>query len=99
MEQTSHGTPQTEQRSIGRLPGLIASVGLSLCVLCCTAPLLIAAGIGSSALLAYTAVGEKVGFGLAIAAAGAYLISRYRQRNAQVCSINCAARPRRPDVA
>jgi hypothetical protein len=97
MEHTNHVASQDEQhrRGAGRLPGLIASVGLSLCALCCAAPLLIAAGIGSTALLAYAAIGEKVGLGLAVAAVVAYVVARYRRRSAQVCSINCATRPRK----
>jgi len=96
MEHADQAAPVLNQRRrIGRLAGLIASVGLSLCALCCAAPLLIAAGIGGTALLAYAAVGEKVGMGLAVAAITAYLVARFWRRSARSCSIDCAARPRK----
>jgi len=86
---------QSSGRRTGRIAGLAASIGVAMCALCCTAPLLIGAGIGSAALLAYVGIGEKVGMALLALSVVGYLIARYRRRHTAACSVHCVARPKR----
>lgn len=82
-----------------RAPRFVLGAGAALCMLCCAAPLLIGAGIGGSALLAFAAHAETVAMVLLGVAVVAYLALRYRARHSlregAACSVDCASRPRK----
>jgi hypothetical protein len=81
-----------------RAPKFVLGAGAALCMLCCAAPLLIGAGIGGSALIAFAAHAEAVALGLLVTAVVTYFLLRYRARTVvkegAACSVDCASRPR-----
>ena len=83
-----------------KLPGLMFGLGIALCALCCTTPLLVGIGVGGAALVAFGATFEKAG--LLLVALGALglirAIVRRRRARAASCSTDCACGSR-PEVA
>ncbi len=98
---TSSGLVRDEKAN--RAPKFILGAGAALCMLCCAAPLLIGAGIGGSALIAFAAHAETVAMVLLATAVVTYFVLRYRARNVlkegAACSVDCASRPRDRKVA
>jgi hypothetical protein len=77
-------------------PGLMFGVGLFLCALCCSVPLLAAIGIGGAALAAFGTYAESLGLaflGLGLMGVVWGLVRR-RRGNSQAgsCPVDCDCR-------
>jgi hypothetical protein len=71
-------------------PGLMFGIGLLLCALCCSLPLLAGIGIGGAALAGFGGHLESIGLGFLAVGAGGFVWGLIRRRRAGATADSCA---------